>query len=161
VDTSPNRRAPRWPLLVVMLLFILMVAVVTLDFLTANESMNSDALTPVTELTVDTYADIVTPLLENADPEKGALLVEEYSCVACHRLGVAAGIAPSFEGGADRAATRRPPLTAAAYIYESIVHPEVYVVEGYQPAMPQDYSDRLSDSELGDIIVYLLMPTAQ
>ncbi len=80
--------------------------------------------------------------------------------MACHRLGVASKIAPTFEGIAERAASRRAPLTAAAYIYESITHPTAYVVEGFQPAMPQNFSERLTDRELGDIIAYLLTTSA-
>jgi cytochrome c551/c552 len=102
----------------------------------------------------------VNGLLQNANADNGALLIEEYGCVACHRLGVASDVAPTFEGIAERAATRRPPLSAADYLYESIIDPAVYIVEGYQPAMPQNYPDRLSDQELGDIIAYLLTPTA-
>jgi cytochrome c551/c552 len=104
--------------------------------------------------------DKVTALLQNTNPENGASLIEQYGCVACHRLGVASKVAPSFEGIAERAAARHPPLSAAAYIYESIINPTAYVVDGFQPAMPQNFSERLTDRELGDIIAYLLTPTA-
>jgi mono/diheme cytochrome c family protein len=63
-------------------------------------------------------------------------------------------------GIAERAAARRPPLAAAAYIYESITHPTAYIVEGFSGAMPQNYPERLSERELGDIIAYLLTPDA-
>jgi cytochrome c551/c552 len=116
--------------------------------------------TAVSQLTADTYMDRVSSLLEGADATRGAALVEQFGCTACHREGAVNKIAPPFEGIAARAATRRPPLTAEAYIYESIINPVAYVVEGYNPAMPQNFAQQLSDLQLGDIITYLLTPNA-
>ncbi len=87
-------------------------------------------------------------------------LVETYQCIACHRIGAANGVAPAYEGIAARAAARRPPMPAASYIYESITNPSAYIVEGYVNSMIQDFAQRLSDQELGDIIAYLLTPEA-
>jgi hypothetical protein len=56
----------------------------------------------------------------------------------------------------ERAATRREPLTAAAYIYESILYPAAHVVADYPNVMPQNFPQRLSNKELGDLIAYLL-----
>jgi len=62
----------------------------------------------------------------------------------------------------DVAAERRPPLTASAYIYESIAYPSVYIVPGYPNSMIGNYLDRLSEDEFGDILAYLLeQSTAQ
>jgi hypothetical protein len=47
------------------------------------------------------------------------------------------------------------------YIHESMVYPTAYVVAGYNPVMPQDFRERLSDRELGDIIAYLLSSDAK
>jgi cytochrome c len=159
VNGSPNTRAIRWPVMVVIGFFVVITLVFVLEFATAETER---AVTPeaTAELSADTYADKVTVLLQDASPENGASLIEQYGCVACHRLGVASKVAPSFEGIAERAASRRPPLTPPAYIYESITHPTAYVVEGFQPAMPQNFAERLTDRELGDIIAYLLTPTA-
>jgi len=118
------------------------------------------APTAAAQLTADTYMDKVTSLLQGADATRGAALVEQFGCTACHREGAVNKIAPAYDGIAVRAATRRPPLTAAAYIYESIINPTSYVVEGYNPAMPQNFAQQLSDRQLGDIIAYLLTPTA-
>ncbi len=112
------------------------------------------------ELSPDSYLNQVNALLQDADPAQGSVLVEQYGCIACHRIGAANKIAPAFVGIADRAATRRPPLTAAAYIYESITNPTAFEVEGFNPAMPQNFRERLSDRELGDIIAYLLTADA-
>ncbi len=149
-----------WPVIVVIGLFVVITLVFVLEFAT-TESQIAVIPEATAELSTNTYMDKVTVLLQDANPENGASLIEEYGCVACHRFGVASKVAPSFEGIAERAASRRPPLTAPAYIYESITHPTAYVVEGFQPAMPQNFSERLTDRELGDIIAYLLTPIAR
>jgi cytochrome c551/c552 len=104
----------------------------------------------------DNYAARVAALLEGANPDNAPALIEQYACGSCHIEGAVRNIAPAFEGVADRAATRKPPLTAAEYLYESIMHPAAYTVEGYPNVMPQNYPDRLSDRELGDLLAYLL-----
>jgi cytochrome c551/c552 len=160
LTNSPVLSASRLPLYVVSLLLIIVTAIFVLELVTTTQSDQTATLESTPELTASTYMEQVTALLENADQAQGAVLVEQYGCVACHRL-AANKIAPPFVGIADRAATRRPPLTAAAYIYESITNPTAYVVEGFSPAMPQNFRDRLSDRELGDIMAYLLTPDAQ
>ncbi|MBI1278478.1 MAG: c-type cytochrome [Anaerolineaceae bacterium] len=159
--TAPSSASTaRWPVYLVIGLFVL----VTIIFLGALALTTESELvippTVVAALTADTYMDKVSVLLQNADASRGALLVEQHGCTACHREGAVNKIAPSYDGIAERAATRRPPLTAAAYIYESITNPLAFVVEGYNPSMPQNFSQQLSDQELGDIIAYLLTPTA-
>ncbi|MBL8147742.1 MAG: c-type cytochrome [Anaerolineae bacterium] len=97
----------------------------------------------------------VAALLTNADAERGAELVVANQCVNCHIY--AAGMAaPGWNGLADRAAERQPPLSAAAYLYESITDPTAYVVEGYAPSMPANFKDVLTPQEIGDIIAHLL-----
>lgn len=97
----------------------------------------------------------VSALLANADAERGAQLVVAHQCVNCHIY--AAGMAaPGWNGLADRAADREPPLSAAAYLYESITVPTAYIVEGYAPSMPENFEETLTAQELGDIIAHLL-----
>jgi hypothetical protein len=59
------------------------------------------------------------------------------------------------------AAERRPSLTAAAYVYESIIYPGAFIVDDYYNNMPRIYHDQIPDDELGDIIAYLLTPKAE
>lgn len=94
-------------------------------------------------------------LLEHADPERGAQLVVEHQCVNCH-VYAAGRAAPGWDGVADRAVRREPPLSAPAYLYESIADPMTYLVEGYAPTMPQNFRETLTPEETGDIIAYLL-----
>jgi cytochrome c len=160
VNESPSRSPSRWPVVIVIGLFILITAVFIIAFVTTTQSEMATMSEPTLELHADTYLDEVEPLLEGADPENGARLVEQHGCIACHRLPSQDNIAPRFEGMGEHADTRRPPLNAAAYIYESIVHPLAFVVEDYQVTMPQNYRELLSDRELGDIIAYLLTSDA-
>ena len=143
--------AKRWPVYLALLLLIGFTVVFIVVFIIA-----SDAPPPNTVLTEDIYAERVAELLADTDPENGAELVREHSCTTCHVAGVDVGIAPPFAGLVEAAATRRPPLSAADYLYESIVDPQAYIVEGYSGAMPQNFDEQLSDEELGDILAYLL-----
>lgn len=155
---QPFRPPVRWP--VILALLILIVFALIFIFAFVVESGQSNAPVDNEVLSAETYIDIVAPLLAQADAENGDRLINQYECHICHRE-AAERIAPSFVGLAERAATRRTPLTAAAYIYESIMRPGAYIVEGYADAMVQNYADRLSDRDLGDIIAYLLTADAK
>jgi len=160
VTSSSSSNNARWPVYLVIGLFILVTIIFVAALALTTETELVVAPTAAAELTADTYMDKVTALLQDSDAARGALLVEQFGCTACHREGAVNKIAPAYEGIAARAPTRRPPLTAAAYIYESITNPTAYVVEGFNPAMPQNFAQQLSDRQLGDIIAYLLTPTA-
>lgn len=150
--------AARWPVYVALFLLVGFVIIFVVEFIGASE--NPVRSEPAATLTADTYMAEVTSILADGNPKNGEALLTKYECVACHRAGVENGIAPAFIGVAERAATRRPPLTAAAYIYESITHPTAFIVEGFSGAMPQNIAERLSERELGDIIAYLLTSDA-
>ncbi len=111
--------------------------------------------------TADTglYAAEVAAALAGADASIGAELVASKVCAACH-LAADSNLAPAFTGLADVAGQRRPPLSAAAYLYEAILFPAAHLVDGYTDSMPRNYAEELSQSELGHIIAYLLTLTA-
>ena len=146
-------RTMGWPVYLALALLIVFLIVVVVELVTFQPPAN----TVPAVLTADTYMDKVTPLLANANATNGPAMFDTYQCAVCHVAGAGNGLAPSLDGIGQRAATRRPPLTAAAYLYESIIHPTAYVVEGYGEIMPQNFDERLSDQELGDLIAYLLM----
>lgn len=110
--------------------------------------------------TVEEYDARLAALLPIGRAEGAEEAFTKYACSACHRASVQ-GIAPSWEGIAQTASDRRPQLTAEQYLYESIVYPSAYVVEGYSNSMVQNYSDRMTDQELADMLVYLLSPEAR
>src|SRR5262245_13412749 len=58
------------------------------------------------------------------------------TCEICHRIGQKGTRAPDLAGIGSRAASRKPGMSAKAYIIESLLQPAAYVVEGYPPIMP-------------------------
>ncbi len=145
------RRTAVWPVYAALALLAAFTIVFVTEF--ANLSSGWDAPNSEDSLTADTYMLEVSALLADADPENGPALLTQHGCMACHRDAADNHLAPSYVGLAERAPDRHPPLTAAAYIYESIRYPRAHEVEGYSAQMPQL---ALSDSDLGDIIAYLL-----
>jgi cytochrome c2 len=102
----------------------------------------------------------------------GEAVAQAHGCVACHVGAAGANLAgPSWVavasrdglGIAEHAASRYTESTytgaaasPAAYLYESIVNPNVYVVEGYAAGiMPGAYGTDLSPQELADLVAYL------
>jgi cytochrome c551/c552 len=150
-DSVMEKRSIGWPVYFSIGLLILFVSLFVVAMLAFNPNADAEATDePDLAIHVDT-------LLQGADAERGEGLIVTYGCAACHIDGAERGVAPSFAGVGERAETRKPPLTAAQYIYESITHPAAYVVEDFAPAMPQNYAQTLSEQELGDIIAYLLV----
>lgn len=150
--SNATNASPRsWSLIIVMSIII----VVSAAFL----FMMFNWQPPTEDTVIDDEAELaarVTSLLAVANPANGEALTVTYGCTACHVAGATHGIAPAFAGVGDIAATRHPPLTAAEYIYQSIVHPTAHIVEGFANSMPQDFGTRLSNQELADILAYLL-----
>ncbi len=142
---------PRWPVYIVLGLLIGITVIFIGVFIVVSTTSPT-----VSDVDQAAYADAVSALLDDADPARGEPLLTEFVCVTCHVSATGVGVAPPFAGIALRAAERRPPLTAAEYIYESITNPNAYVVQDYAAAMPQDYPQRLTDNQLGDLIAYLL-----
>jgi cytochrome c551/c552 len=113
-------------------------------------------LTPE-EVTAGLPADFAA-LLAEADPAKGEIAALANGCIGCHALDpnqVMTG--PTWYHVADTAANRRPDVSPALYIYDSIVAPGQYLVPGY-PAniMPPNYADIISPGDLANLVAYLL-----
>ena len=58
------------------------------------------------------------------------------TCEICHRIGQKGTRAPDLAGVGARAAKTKPGMSAKAYLIESLLQPQAYVVEGYPPIMP-------------------------
>jgi len=88
----------------------------------------------------------------------GDLLVIK-GCSACHSVtgisGATGVLGPSLDGIGSRASSRQQGLSAEDYIRESIESPTAFVVEGFDPIMPELRST-LSDSEFEQLVSYLL-----
>jgi cytochrome c2 len=79
-------------------------------------------------------------------------------CAACHAVkGDRTIVGPSLEGIASRAASRVEGQTAEDYLYESILDPNKFLVEGYNPgAMQQNFASVLTSEEITHVLAYLL-----
>lgn len=79
-------------------------------------------------------------------------------CTACHGLGTRAPNLRSDEGGQGpigaRCGDRVQGESCKEYIHESMVDPTAYVVEGYNPIMP-DMSRTLSPEQIWALVAYL------
>jgi mono/diheme cytochrome c family protein len=158
--TQPKRLSWRklgLPVYIVLAILVVVAGIFLLELLTFDPR-NQEQGEPVSETS---YAEEVAALLADADPSRGDAIATQYACTACHRQGAENGVAPPFVGIAERAATRRPPMPAAAYIYESIIYPSAYLVprndeELYPDAMLKNFRDTISDRDLGDLIAWLL-----
>lgn len=104
-------------------------------------------------------------LAPNLSPsERGEILFGQFqssagfSCSACHltsserRL-----VGPGLKNVRLRAVGYEVTDSAEDYLRESILHPEAYIVEGYpENVMPRIYGQFLSESQVNDLIAYLL-----
>ena len=58
------------------------------------------------------------------------------TCEICHKIGQKGTRAPDLAGVGGRAAKVKPGMTAKAYLIESLINPNAFIVEGYPPIMP-------------------------
>jgi mono/diheme cytochrome c family protein len=107
-------------------------------------------------------AELPTPApgAEPADPvARGQQVFMSTGCGGCHTIqGVSNGVvAPNLSQIAEVAATRKEGASAEEYLRESILNPNAYVVEGFQPnIMPQNYGQQLNNQQLDDLVAFLL-----
>lgn len=108
----------------------------------------------------------ITKQLPEGDAARGEQLATDKGCVVCH---INTPTGPAWLATADepgigaRTETRlgEPGYTGSAqdahqYLFESIVLPNVHIVEGFQPIMPANYGETMTDEDLADLIAYLL-----
>jgi mono/diheme cytochrome c family protein len=97
----------------------------------------------------------------NADA--GKQLFTTKACVGCHSLEKGKRlVGPTFYGLQTVAGTRKSGQPAREYIYESIVAPNEYVVDGYQSGqMPLSFSQQLSPQEMANILAWIERDNAQ
>ncbi|MCL4248947.1 MAG: c-type cytochrome [Anaerolineae bacterium] len=156
--SKPSRRLAL-PVIVASVILVLIAVPFVYELLTFDPRHQSPVIDlPETNEELETQS---AALLAQGDAANGDLLIDKHGCYACHRIGAINGIAPSFEGIAARAGEGHPPLSAPAYIYESILYPMAHVVEGFDPAMPQNFAEVLTQPEIADLLAYLMSPGAQ
>src|SRR5262249_53714537 len=99
------------------------------------------------------------PFASNSPEARGlALFQGKGRCASCHSLSPDTVIVgPSLAGGATRAGTRAPPLSAADYLGESITQPDKFKAPGFESAqMDTTLAKTLSFEEVSDLVSFLL-----
>jgi cytochrome c551/c552 len=78
-------------------------------------------------------------------------------CMTCHSTRPDKVIVgPSLAGIANRAGVRVTGQTAEDYLHNSILDPNLYVVDGFSSGlMYQNYKNVLTDEQISDLIAYL------
>jgi mono/diheme cytochrome c family protein len=79
-------------------------------------------------------------------------------CNTCHTIGRSGALRfPDLDGIATRAANAIPGYTAVEYLAESMYEPDIFVVAGFNPGMPQINKPPigLTDDEIMCLIAYL------
>jgi mono/diheme cytochrome c family protein len=89
---------------------------------------------------------------------RGQGVYESAGCGACHTIeGVSVGaVGPALNTIGTTAADRVAGLSAEEYIRQSILDPSAYLVEGYEDLMLKTFADTLSETQLNDLIAFLL-----
>lgn len=79
-------------------------------------------------------------------------------CSTCHSLTPDQVIVgPSIAGVGTRAETRVSGMSAEDYLRESILHPDNYVVEGFDPGvMVQVWEETLTPEQVDNLVAFLL-----
>ncbi len=94
-------------------------------------------------------------LYVSARTQRGAVL----GCSGCHTGSSPQG--PPWEGTWERTINERlqepqfAGYTPEQYLLESIVQPNVYIVPGYNPTMPDSFGESTGVQDLADLIAYL------
>jgi mono/diheme cytochrome c family protein len=77
-------------------------------------------------------------------------------CVGCHNAGTGGGATgPNLSQIATTAANERPGGNAEAYLRESMLNPQAFLVPGYGPLMPS-FQGTLTPQEIDQVIAYLM-----
>jgi cytochrome c551/c552 len=86
------------------------------------------------------------------------VLGDNAGCITCHSLKPEVVlVGPSLATiGAD-AGSRQAGITAREYLRTSIVAPDEFVLDGFDPGrMPQDWAEQLTDADIDALVEYLL-----
>jgi mono/diheme cytochrome c family protein len=95
------------------------------------------------------------------DPAAGETVYNEVAsptCSSCHSLepGVAL-VGPSLANIGAEAGERVSGQSAEAYLRESVVDPNAYIVEGFSAnIMPANYGTQLTEQQVTDLVAYML-----
>lgn len=130
-----------------------------IDAPTATSVLFNPTDTPTPEPNADLQATAIARAAE-----QGEVLFNQYidaagfACITCHNVDSEETlVGPGMLGLGERAANSVEGLSAEEYLHQSIVEPNVHIVEGFpMDVMPKVYGDAFSDEELDALVTYLL-----
>lgn len=103
--------------------------------------------------------------LAAADPTNGPNIALTQACIGCHVTDPSIEMTgPTWYNLGNTAVTRQlgSDISPALYLYNSIVAPGSYIVEGYvDGVMPADYEEKISTEDLADLVAYILEQTQE
>lgn len=81
----------------------------------------------------------------------------QVGCVTCHSLDGTTVLGPSLQGIGSTAQDRIPSMSAEAYILQSILEPDAYVLEGSSAGiMPPHYAEALTEAQIDALVTFLM-----
>ena len=93
------------------------------------------------------------------DPQKGQQLAQSNGCAGCHSIDGSKIVGPTWKGLYGSTVTLSDGSTAKAddaYLKEAIVNPDAQIPKGFtKGVMPADFDQKLSASDVQDIIAYI------
>jgi len=90
---------------------------------------------------------------------RGRQVYRDLNCASCHEgslLNFFRPVGPPLEHVGTVAETRRPGVTGAEYLRQSVTDPGAFVVPGYPDSMPRGLGERVSKEDLDALVGYLL-----
>jgi cytochrome c oxidase subunit 2 len=108
---------------------------------------------------VDYDAWIAEQTNESPDPVvRGEKYAQQFGCIACHSVDGSKLVGPSWKGVAGHEVTLSDGTTVIAddaYLHESIVDPEVKIVQGYANLMPPNVAADMTEAQIQDVIAFI------
>jgi hypothetical protein len=131
-------------------------ATTTTESAPAAPTVASEATSAVDPALVGLPADILAAL-KTADPERGKQLTATNACIGCHNLDPNIKlVGPTWHNLATTAEHRIPGMSSGLYLYNSIVHPNDYVVPGYPAGVMLQTFGSLPTQDIADLLSFLL-----
>lgn len=98
----------------------------------------------------------IPPDTQGVDLKAGRDLFRAH-CGSCHfaKVGFPAHHGPNLHQIGRTGAERRPDLTAAEYILESVLEPSAFVAPGSRPGMPNNVAAELAPEDIRNIVGFL------
>jgi mono/diheme cytochrome c family protein len=94
-----------------------------------------------------------------AEATTGEQIFIAAGCGGCHKLakaGTNGTIGPSLDDLASVAGDMEPGTSAEEYVRQSLLEPDAFTVEGFQPGVMPSFQGRLNDKQVQALVDYLL-----